>query len=462
MKILFNLAMLLLVLTVPRCRYAALNSEIDQRLRQPIGINYPLTVKRIYAAAGFEPIWIKDELKSDKTWSSMLLLDCVLQFGLSHDDYHPDQLLYPKLREMLKNPKKATAKDCGIFDLYLTDALITLINDLHFGKANPLFPRYQIDKGGIPDFSAEDVLKNALMSKDFMAVVLDVQPKSAAYSDLQNYMKLIRGQYLDDCYEVPEAEVRKVAINMERLKWEVSRPTNYIEVNIPSYTLSYHLPDSTYSFSVTVGKPETPTPVLQSQITYIGTAPDWKVPQDMFSKEVLAKAIADPQFLANNHYTIYDSHQNLLVPSRAKLEQIRKNPSGYSARQSLGCEPSLGRMAFHFPNENGIYLYDGVKELLGLEERALSHGCVGIANADRFAALLLRADGQQALVPELLAAAGSYKTKNFILKKQVPISIVYQTCAIKDGLLVTYPDIYDRDPELERNLYRYAMVLTKD
>ncbi|MGY4386476.1 hypothetical protein ACVWYN_003531 [Pedobacter sp. UYP24] len=32
-------------------------------------------------------------------------------------------------------------------------------------------------------------------------------------------MKLIKGQYVGDCYEIPESEVRKIAINMERLRW---------------------------------------------------------------------------------------------------------------------------------------------------------------------------------------------------------------------------------------------------
>lgn len=462
MKSLFNLVVFLIVLTVPRCQESAISNEISQQLSQPIGLNYPLTVKRIYTAAQFESIWIKDELKSDKTWSSMLLLDCVLQFGLSHDDYHPDQLQYPKLREMLKNLKKGTAKDRGAFEIYLTDALVTFINDLHFGKANPLFPRYQIDKGNIPGFSAEQVLKNALASKDFMTVVLNVQPKSIAYTDLQRYMKLIRGQYLDDCYEVPEAEVRKVAINMERLKWNVDTAKSFIEVNIPSHTLTYHLPDTIYTFEVTVGKPSTPTPLMQSALTYVGTAPDWKVPQTMFAGEILSKAIADPQYLAKNHYTIYDSNNNLVVESRSMLEQVRKNPSAYTARQSFGCEPSLGRMAFHFPNENGVYLYDAQKDLFESRDRNLSNGCVGIANAEKLATLLLTIDGQQALAPELLAAAGSYKARNFIFKKQVPISIVYQTCAIKDGLLVTYPDPYNRDKELERNIYRHDVMLAKN
>jgi hypothetical protein len=149
MKTLINLSILLLVLTVPRCQDTAVSDEIAKQLENPIELNFPLSVKRLYAANSSQSIWMQEESNTSKTWSSMLLLDCVLQFGLSHDDYHPDRLLYSKLREMLKGPKKATVKDKATFEIYLTDALITFINDLHFGKANPSLPRYQIDKGNI-------------------------------------------------------------------------------------------------------------------------------------------------------------------------------------------------------------------------------------------------------------------------------------------------------------------------
>ncbi|RYY70691.1 MAG: L,D-transpeptidase [Chitinophagaceae bacterium] len=424
MKTILNLAILLFVLTVPRCQDSALSNEIESQIGHLSGLNFPSTVQRFYEARNFQSIWVQEIDKPAKTWPSMLLLDCVLQYGLSHEDYHPDQLLYPKLREILKDQRNVPAKDRAIFELYLTDALLTFVNDLHFGKANPALPRRTIDQGNTPGFNAETVLKNALVAKDFMSAILDVQPKTQSYVQLQKYMTLIRGQYLDDCYTVPEAEVRKVAINMERAKWNVVTVKNYLEVNIPSYTLTYHLPDTSFTFKVAVGKPERPTPELLSAITYIGTAPDWKVPHNIFVNDVLPNALKDLGYLEMGHYSLYDKDGRFVRANAAILKRIQKDPSAYSARQSSGCELTLGRMAFHFPSRSEIYLHDGqLRELFLQKERALTNSCVSIEHAERLASLMLAYDKQEALVDELLQAANAYRMKNFILKKQLPLLI---------------------------------------
>jgi murein L,D-transpeptidase YcbB/YkuD len=447
--------MLLFILSVPRCKDGAINSEIKAQINHLKDLNFPSSVKRFYTANDFQSIWLQAAQNPEKTYSSMLLLDCVLQYGLSHDDYHPDQLIYPKLTEIIKKQRNSSAKDSAIFEIYLTDALLTLINDLHFGKANPLLPRKLIDQGDTQNFSATAVLKNALSSKDLVATLLDVQPKSQAYTDLQKYMRLIKGQYLDDCYATPEAEVRKVAINMERAKWNSVSASSYLEVNIPSYTLSYHLPDTSYTFKVAVGSPIKPTPELYSSMSYIGTAPDWKVPNNIFVNELLPKALKDSNYLETGHYTIYDKDGRFIKTNTQVLKKIQNDPIGFAARQSGGCELTLGRMAFHFPNTRGIYLHDGQqKELFLRKERAVTNGCVSIEKSAELAALILKYDGQEILVKELLKAAEAYTAKNFILKKQLPLLIAYQTCAIKDGLLVIFSDPYNKDKELEGILYK--------
>ncbi|WP_343523571.1 L,D-transpeptidase family protein [Pedobacter sp.] len=462
MKTIVNLATLLFTLTILRCNDKAVSREIETQLERLTELNYPMSVKRFYKNNDFQSIWVQSVEKPTKTWSSMLLLDCVLQYGLSHEDYHPEKLLYPKLREILKDQRNGTAEERATFEIYLTDALLTLINDLHFGKANPLLPRRVIDEGNISGFSAEAVLKNALGAKDFLVAISDVQPKSQTYTDLQKYMFLIRGQYLDDCYTVPEEEVRKVAINMERAKWNTVSTGAYVEVNIPSYTLTYHLPDTSLTFKVAVGTPEKPTPELMSAISYIGTAPDWKVPNNIFINDILPKALKDIGYLEQKHYTIYDNKGYFINATPALLISIQKNPTGFVARQSSGCELSLGTMAFHFPNENGIYLHDGPqKEIFLKNERALTNGCVSVENAGRLASLMLKYDGQEGQINELLQAADNYQTKNFVLKKTLPLLIGYQTCAIKDGLLVRYSDPYNKDKELENNLYRHDIMLSK-
>jgi len=183
-------------------------------------LNYPKSVKRYYLQNGFQSLWIKNRGEAKRIEEAMMLLDCVLQYGLAHADYHPGELTYDNFPAIIDEPEKISIQEKVRFDILLTDAMITLINHLHYGKLNPYFSARKID--GIikaTSFSAVNELAKAIEEEGFTAAILSTQPKSKVYNDLQRYMRLIKGQYLGDCYEVPEAEVRTVAINMERLRW---------------------------------------------------------------------------------------------------------------------------------------------------------------------------------------------------------------------------------------------------
>ncbi len=438
-------------------RDSAISAEIQTYLnyrKDKSPIYYPLSVKKFYSKNHFQPVWIKSEKEIKKTWEAMLILDCVLQYGLSHDDYHPKELIYDKLHRIIDQPVKISNNQKAVFDVLLTDAMITLLNHLHYGKLNAAYPASVIDEGSAMTFRAEDVLKNALENNDFMSFITSVQPTTKQYSELQSYMRLLKGQYLDDCYEVPEADVRKIAINMERLRWTNINGDNYIQVNIPSYTLTYQHQDSVYQFKVVVGKSMSPTPVLQSVVTYFKTAPDWNVPAKIFIKGILPKALKDPNYLENNHYAIYDLKGNYIQADAAHLIAVKKNPENYFLRQSAGCDNSLGLIAFRFPNNYDVYLHDTPeKQLFSRSNRALSHGCIRIEDAEKLASLLLKYDQAEDKLQALHSAIINYKPQQFYLKNPVLLNITYLTCEMKNGMLVKYQDIYNRDQELEAALY---------
>ena len=106
-------------------------------------------------------------------------------------------------------------------------------------------------------------------------------------------------------------------------------------------------------------------------------------------------------------------------------------------------------MVFRFENTYGIYLHDtSQKQLFNNEERALSHGCIRVQQADKFAELLLENDGSEDQLPILKNAMAGYKRKDFVLKQPIPIIITYLTCSIKNGTVVFYKDIYHLDSDL--------------
>jgi L,D-transpeptidase YcbB len=441
---------------------AALAVEIERQLTtSSAALNFPKAVTRFYREDNFMPAFVGKARNQDAKWKAMLLIDCVLQYGLSPTDYHPKELMYDKLHAIFGTPDKICDEQKARFDIMLTDAMLIMINNLHYGRLNPNYGQTVLDNGlGLP-FNPEKELRAILAQADFTAGVLAVQPKSKTYADLQYKMRQLKGLYDGDCYSVPEETVRKVAINMERLRWaEIDDNVAYVQVNIPSFRLIYHLPDTAREFKVIVGSPTNPTPVLQSSITHFTTAPEWKVPHSIFTKEILPKAIKNPAYLDQNDLTIYDAMGAIDKPTRETLLKIQKAPKGYFVNQASGCDNALGLLVFRFNNVYSVYLHDTPdKTLFSKTRRDLSHGCIRVENPAELAALLLKNDQQEKQINLLKRSIANEKRRDFVLAKPLPIKITYITCQIVDGELVNYADIYKLDRGLEMALYNVSDTL---
>jgi hypothetical protein len=97
--------------------------------------------------------------------------------------------------------EKAANNDKAIFDVILTDAIITMINNLHYGKLNPYFTKARIEAENITEFKADKILIDALEQRGrMMNTVLNVQPHSEAYTNLQHHMKLLTTKYSGSNY----------------------------------------------------------------------------------------------------------------------------------------------------------------------------------------------------------------------------------------------------------------------
>lgn len=415
---------------------------------------FPKSVMRFYAANGYRSVWLRPQPGTGPTWQAMLMLDCTLQFGLPHADYHPHELMYNKLHEILEKPGFISIPQQARFEIMLTDAMINLMNNLHFGKLNPYITTDQQDAQSIHNFDAPALLASALKQKDFLAVIGKVQPCSADYVALQQYMQLRVGQQSGDCYEVPDSEIRKMAINLNRLRWADLDQNNYVQINIPTYTLALHEPGNTSYFKVIVGKPQNPTPQLNSDILYFTTSPEWKIPDKIFRREILPKLIRSGDY-ENLQYSIYNNNGEYVPVNLMRLKKIRNAPQNYHAKQSPGCENALGNIVFRFPNIYNVFLHDTPqKQLFAKTQRAFSHGCIRVERAEELAGKLLKYDKQGSKIIAVQSAIAHQRTINFKLTKPVPIRLTYITCSVGEYGLVTYKDIYDLDNRLEMALYQ--------
>ncbi|QEC78990.1 L,D-transpeptidase scaffold domain-containing protein [Mucilaginibacter ginsenosidivorax] len=216
---------------------------------------FPNSVQRFYRQTGFRLAWIAPDTVKTHATDAMLLLDCVVTYGLKHADYHPDQLLYDKLKLLRSSSSPVSNSQKAVFDILLTDAILTFENNLHYGRLNPNYPAAKIDSGIKNGFNAEKVLINALKSQQFEKEISKVQPQTKAYASLKHQMYLMKGLYELDCYEFSVADVQRVAINMERLRWYSTRKKTSVDINIPSGILTVHTKTGDQYFKIKIDKP---------------------------------------------------------------------------------------------------------------------------------------------------------------------------------------------------------------
>ncbi len=400
-------------------RAARSDTSVSAEIRLQLGdfknqglLHFPKSVFRFYRQHTFQPAWVNGVQEQKRTWEAVLMLNCVLQFGLCHADYHPKEIDYARLHVILEHPEKVNNNDKARYDLLITDALISFINHLHYGKLNPYFTASKIDARVDTSFIAGKILSRALTQPHFMSAITAVQPGAKSYIELEEQMRNLT-QFQEDCAGLPDSAVRKMAINLERLRWIATTQHTYLQLNIPAYKLTFHLPDTNFEFRAIVGAPLTPTPQLNSALTDFTTS----------SKLKISRGISELSGAFNPKGVIY----------------------------------------FWFKNKYGISICGRPeRDLFDPSERNLSQGEIKIEDGERLAALLLKADGRSHEIADLKRAINDYAIKNYILNTPIPLKIIYITCEVWRNGIITHPDIYNLDNKLEMALYNADQSLVSN
>ena len=124
-------------------------------------------------------------------------------------------------------------------------------------------------------------------------------------------------------------------------------------------------------------------------------------------------------YLTDRGYEIvsgWGSKSPLISPDTINWKAVADGTQQIYVRQRPGPANSLGRFKFDLPHGDGIYLHDTPKkELFAQDQRALSHGCVRLEDAQRLATWLLGRDPPPPAPSE----------EHILLPHPVPITISY-------------------------------------
>jgi murein L,D-transpeptidase YcbB/YkuD len=193
-----------------------------------------------------------------------------------------------------------------------------------------------------------------------------------------------------------------------------------------------------------VGKPDRPSPDIQSKITEINFNPYWTVPVSIVRKDLIPKMQAEPDYLTKNHIRILDPRGSELTP--AQINWYSEEAVNYKFKQDPGDFNSLGAIRINFPSAHGVYMHDTpLKNLFGDDFRFHSSGCVRVQNVRELVNWLL-AETPTWSRPEIDQVIKAGERKDARLAKPVPLYWVYVTAwATPDGIVQFRDDIYSRD-----------------
>ncbi|HEB77168.1 MAG TPA: hypothetical protein ENI90_01390 [Methylothermaceae bacterium] len=256
-----------------------------------------------------------------------------------------------------------------------------------------------------------------------------------------------------------ERRIAQIRVNLERLRWLYhSLPAEYVGVDLAGFELHVWKGRSlVLSSPIQVGRPFWQTPVFRDVITYIEINPTWTVPRRIARRELVPRLLKDPPgFLAKHNMELLTLDGRVVDPAAVDWTSIDAGNFPFVLRQRPGPNNALGWIKFMFPNPYHVYLHDTPsKALFRRPRRAFSHGCIRVAKPLELAEILLAPNGPAWTRERIQALIDSGRTRTIVLKRPMPILIIYLTAApdLQAPQIVEFrPDLYHRDAKVLRAL----------
>lgn len=421
-----------------------------------LGLRAGPAVQAFYTHREYAIYWITETGWNTRAEQALALLGRAADVGLDRNRY--DWAMLRTLPDSLQASGGRRSDQLALSELRLTDALLRYATHLRAGYLLPgsLTPAPPADSLTAADLAQR--LHQLLLLPDWEAALLRTQPASRGYRLLQTaWVRALHASAADSVRLMQDSVTgfRRVALNLERLRWAAPPDSEYAVVNIPAYRLQLiRNGQVVQTHRVVVGKPESPTPVLSSRIAVFVTAPEWRVPYSIAVGEFLPELQQDPGYLADHRYRLYDWRGHQVNPWRVNWQNVTPGKFPYTIRQQAGSFNALGSVVFYFPNQQTVFLHDTpARNAFTRPARALSHGCVRVEKPFALAEYLLRREKRAKELPGMYQSVRSHQKQRFDLQRSLAIYLRYYTCEADNGCIVFLPDIYQQDKALATALF---------
>ena len=253
--------------------------------------------------------------------------------------------------------------------------------------------------------------------------------------------------------------IRQIELSMERMRWlpTLSDKPN-VFVNVALFRMWATDPttgEEPLRMNVVVGDAlDHRTPIFVEQMEYVIFRPYWNPPRSILVKEIIPPAERQPGYLASQQMEIVASGADDASELPATPENLAKVASGrLFLRQKPGPHNSLGLAKFIFPNSEDVYMHGTpARAAFARARRDVSHGCIRLEDAGRFAEWVLR-DQPEWTRERIETAMQGERPTRVNLKDKLTVVLFYATVHVNsEDEAFFVDDIYRHDKALDAAL----------
>jgi len=448
----FNLVkhlLLIVVIGVAGCTYiqkqafTEAENPVWRRSFDSSALSLPLTankiVRNVYEASGYHFFWQDSAGVKSGADSMITIIKNADKFGLIPSDYHLEEI-----EDHVSSLEKHQASP--ELDIFLTDAFLSMRLHLKNGRINKKTLE-RIEYLNVDDSTAMTSLHRALKTNSILSELKSQEPSYPIYELLKKTLAERLANPSDDSVHIKQNW--QLIANLER--WRLQKPLaeRRIVVNAPAFMMQVIEGDSVFLESkIIVGKPETPTPELESVVKSFIIYPYWHVPKSIV-KEILPQIQSDSMYLRKHNYQVLDKAGTMIDATTLDWTSFDEENFPYVLRQREGSENTMGVLKFVFANNYNVYLHDtNAKRLFSKDNRALSHGCVRVNKAVQLAHYLAKDDDTYVSPEDLDQYLLLQHRLEVEVVRPIQLYLQYFTCAEQDGKIIFLDDLYKKDQKM--------------
>ena len=309
----------------------------------------------------------------------------------------------------------------------------------------------------ISDIKKRFIITGDLINKNNTSELFDEEFKQALYS-YKDRFKLKQNGLVDKIliYYLNKPMhylVEKIIVNLDKLKVFPNKfPNEYIRVNLPDFKMNYFRnQNSILEMRAVVGRPERPTPIFSSYMTYLELNPNWNLPENLVRRDLIVALQEHPNYLEEHNIHVFNGWNKRGEMTNFKPEMLfpyadkSKGHIPYRFVQYPGDDNALGRIKFMFPNKYSVYLHDtDNKSLFQYRYRVYSSGCMRLERPFELLEVLKSRISSKDL-RQIDKYRNTLKNKVINFTRKLPVYTTYFTVFEKNGLVYFRKDIYEYD-----------------